>query len=369
MDTTYGRRCIRRIGNCEYAFSCEDLALIRRISFPGYGELVLGHVINVDGIHVEPSKIKAIKNWEAPRTPLEGKEQERAFQTLKDKLCNALALALPDRPEDFVVYCDASCQGLGCMLMQKGKVIAYVSRQLKIHEKNYTTHDLELGAVIFAIKIKRHYLYETKNIIYTDYKSLQHIFIQKELNMRQHRWIGLFSDYDCEISYHPGKPNVSSIKDKILAAQNEASEVVNAPTEMLQGLDEQMECRSDGELYYLDQIWVPLTGDVKTEHQRPYSLLQQPKVPEWKWERIAIDFVTKLPRDSSGHDSIWVIVDRLNKSTHFLPMRKDYKMDRLARLYLNEIVARHDVPILIISDRDGRFTLRFCQSMQETLGT
>ncbi|GJR47941.1 putative reverse transcriptase domain-containing protein [Tanacetum coccineum] len=169
----------------------------------------LGHVINGNGIHVDPSKIEAVKNWKAPRTPSEvrsflglagyyrrfienfskiaksltiltqkcktfdwGEEQELAFQTLKDKLCNAPVLALPDGPEDFVVYCDASGLGLGCVLMQRGKVIAYASRQLKIHEKNYTTHDLELGAVVFALKIWRHYLYGTKSVIYTDHKSL-----------------------------------------------------------------------------------------------------------------------------------------------------------------------------------------------------
>ncbi|GKC58554.1 putative reverse transcriptase domain-containing protein, partial [Tanacetum coccineum] len=168
----------------------------------------LRHVINCNVIHVDPSKIEAVKNWKAPRTPSEGKEQELAFQTLKDKLCNAPVLALPDGPEDFVVYCDASGLGLGCVLIQRGKVIAYASRQLKIHEKNYTTHDLELGAVVFALKIWRHYLYGTKSVIYTDHKSLQHIFSQKELNMRQRRWIELFSDYDCEIRYHPGKANV-----------------------------------------------------------------------------------------------------------------------------------------------------------------
>ncbi|GKD36728.1 putative reverse transcriptase domain-containing protein, partial [Tanacetum coccineum] len=120
----------------------------------------LGHVINGNGIHVGPSKIEVVKNWKSPRTPSKkcktfdwGEEHELAFQTLKDKLCNAPVLALPDGPEDFVVYCDASGIRLGCVLMQRGKVIAYASRQLKIHEKNYTTHDLELGAVVFALKI------------------------------------------------------------------------------------------------------------------------------------------------------------------------------------------------------------------------
>ncbi|GJV55684.1 putative reverse transcriptase domain-containing protein [Tanacetum coccineum] len=221
----------------------------------------LGHVINENGIH------------------------GRAFQTLKDKLCNAPVLALPDGQEDFVVYCDASGLGLGCVLMQRGKVIAYASRQLKIHEKNYTTHDLELG--------------------------------EEELNMRTSCWIELFSDLTVTLT----------------------------------------------------TTWCLTCLKVKAENQRPYGLLQQLEILEWKWERITMDFVTKLPRTSSGHDTIWFIMDRLAKSAHFLPMLEDYNMDRLARLYLNKIIARHGVPISIISDHDSRFTSRFWQSMQEELGT
>ncbi|GKA39392.1 putative reverse transcriptase domain-containing protein [Tanacetum coccineum] len=169
--------------------------------------------------------------------------------------------------------------------MQRGKVIAYASRQLKIHKKNYTTHDLELGAVVFALKIWRHYLYGTKSVIYMDHKSLQHIFSQKELNMRQRPWIELFSDYDYEICYHPGKANVvadalsrkervkpkrvramnmilqSSIKDKILTT---LMQVVDEFAVLQKGLDEMIEQRSDGTLYYLDRIWVPLKGEVRT---------------------------------------------------------------------------------------------------------
>ncbi|GJR60420.1 putative reverse transcriptase domain-containing protein [Tanacetum coccineum] len=205
----------------------------------------LGHVIDCQGIHVDPAKIESIKDWASPKTPTEirqflglagyyrrfiegfskiakpmtkltqkkvtfewGDKQEAAFQTLKDKLCSAPILALPQGAENFIVYCDASHKGLGAVLMQNEKVIAYASRQLKIHEKNYTTHDLELGAVVFALKIWRHYLYGTKCTVFTDHKSLQHILDQKELNMRQRRWLELLSDYDCEIRYHPRKANV-----------------------------------------------------------------------------------------------------------------------------------------------------------------
>ncbi|GKA57871.1 putative reverse transcriptase domain-containing protein [Tanacetum coccineum] len=368
--------------------------------------LFLRHVINGNGIHVDHSKIKAVKNWKAPRTPTEvhsflglagyyrsktfdwGEEHELAFQTLKDKLCNAPVLALPDGSKDFVVYCDASGIGLGCVLIQRGKVIVYASRQLKIYENNYTTLNLELGAVMFALKIWRHYLYGTKSVIYMDHKSLQHIFSQKKLNMRQHRWIKLFSDYDCEIRYHPGKANVSSIKDRILTAQKEA---MDESAGLQKGLDEMIELRNDGALYYLDRIWVPFKGDVRTlimdeAHKSKYSVhpgadkMYYDLRDRYWWpgmkkdiaeyvKGIAMDFMTKLPRTSSGHDTIWVIVDRLTKSAHFLPMREDYKMERLARLYLNKIVARHGVPISIISDRDSRFTSRFWQSMQEALGT
>ncbi|GJY75815.1 putative reverse transcriptase domain-containing protein [Tanacetum coccineum] len=176
----------------------------------------LGHVVNQNGIHVDPSKIKAVENWKAPMTPSE----VRLFLGLAGYywhfIENFSKIAKPltsltqknQKIEDFVVYCNASNQGLVCILMQRGKVIAYASRKLKIHEKNYTTHDLELGAAVFALKSWRHYLYGMKSVIYTDHKSLQHIFDQKELNMRQRRWIVLFSDYECEIRYHPGKANV-----------------------------------------------------------------------------------------------------------------------------------------------------------------
>ncbi|GJX10959.1 putative reverse transcriptase domain-containing protein [Tanacetum coccineum] len=232
----------------------------------------LGHVVNRDDIHVDPIKIAKPLTLltQKNKTYVWGDEQDEAFRILKEKLCNAPVLALPDGPDDFVVYCDASKQGFGCVLMQRGKVIAYASRQLKKHEKNYTTHDLELGVVVFALKIWRHYLYGTKSVIYTDHKSLQYIFDQKDLNMRQRRWIELLSDYECEIKYHPGKANVvadalsrkerlkprrvramsitihSGLKTKILEAQGEASKDLKAPAEWLRGLEKHFERRDDG---------------------------------------------------------------------------------------------------------------------------
>ncbi|GJX19135.1 putative nucleotidyltransferase, ribonuclease H [Tanacetum coccineum] len=344
-----------------------------------------------------------------------GKKEEEAFQTLKNNLCDAPILSLPGGIEDFIVYYDASNQGLGCVLMQRGKVIAYASRQLKIYEKNYTTHDLELGAIVFALKTWRHYLYGTKSVIYTGHKSLQHIFDQKELNMCQRRWIELFSDYECEIYYHPGKANVvadalsrkervkprrvramamtiqSGVKEMILAAQSETFKQENVLAERLHGLDQQMEKKEDGSLYFMDRIWVPLIGDVrmvilneahkskyfvhpradkmyhdlrdmywwpgmkrdiaiyvskcltcakmKAEHQRPSGLLQQPEIP------------------------------KLTKSAHFLAIREDFNTDKLARLYIDVIVACHGVPVSIISDRDVRFTSHFWQTVQRALGT
>ncbi|GJW27718.1 putative reverse transcriptase domain-containing protein [Tanacetum coccineum] len=129
---------------------------------------------------------KSVKfNW--------GENEEVAFQLLKQKLCSAPIMALPEGSENLVVYCNASHKGLGAVLMHKEKVIAYASRQLKIHENNYIAHDLELRAVVFALKMWRHYLYGTKCVVFTDHKSLQHILDQKELNMRQHRWLELLS--------------------------------------------------------------------------------------------------------------------------------------------------------------------------------
>ena len=136
------------------------------------------------------------------------KECHSSFEELKKKLIFALVLTILSSSGGFVVYSDASHQGLGSVLMQHGKVVAYASRQLKPYEQNYPTHDLELVVAVFALKIWRHYLYGEICEIYTDHKSLKHLFSQKKLNMRQRRWIKLLKDYDCSILDHPGKPNI-----------------------------------------------------------------------------------------------------------------------------------------------------------------
>ncbi|GKB88152.1 putative reverse transcriptase domain-containing protein [Tanacetum coccineum] len=179
------------------------------------------------------------------------------------------------------------------------------------------------------------------------------------MNMRKRCWIELFNDYDYEIRYHPGKAN-----DKILAAQNEASKAINAP-----GLDNQMEREAHKSKYSVHPGADKMYYDLRDTYWWPGMNKDIELYVKWKWKRIAMDFITKLPRTRNGHHAIWVIVDRLTKSAYLLPIHGDFKMDRLARLYLNEIVARHGVPISIISDRDSCFTSRFWQSMQEALGT
>ncbi|GJS77242.1 putative reverse transcriptase domain-containing protein [Tanacetum coccineum] len=218
-----------------------------------------------------------------------GVKQEEAFQTLKDKLCNAPILSLPDGSKDFVVYCDASTQIFGCVLMQRGKTW-------------------------------RHYLYGMKNVIYTDHKSLQYIFDQKELNMCQIRWIELFSDYDCEIRYHPRK---SSIKDKFLAAQNEASKEENTPTEMLSGLDQQMKKKEDRGMYFTDRILVPLVGDVRKmimDEVHTMKYLIHPGADKmyydlrdmYWWPCIERDVATYVMRETS--DKVVLIKERLKEA-------------------------------------------------------
>nr|GEY54805.1 hypothetical protein [Tanacetum cinerariifolium] len=208
----------------------------------------LGHMINSQGVHVDPTKVEAIKSWTAPKSPTKGEEEEEAFQLLKDKLC------------------------YGAVLMQREKVIAYASRQLRTHEEIYMAHDLELGAPT----------------IYSGPKGTEH---------------------------------EATKMDRALSRKEREK---------------------------------PLR--VKAEHLKPSGMLQQLEISKWKWENVTMDFVTGLPRTPSGYDSIWVIMDRLTKSTDFLSKKKTDSIEKLTELYMKEIVSRHGVPMSVISDRDSLFT-------------
>ena len=447
----------------------------------------LGHIISSEGLAVDPSKIEAITNWKRPESTTEVRsflglagyyrkfvkdyskiagplsaltsktrqfawndKCERSFQELKRMLTDTPILTLPDGSEDFVVFTDASQEGLGCVLMQRGKVIAYASRKLKMHEDRYSTHDLELAAIIFALGKWRHYLYGAKFTIYSDHKSLKYLFTQKELNNRQRRWMELLEDYDCDIQYHPGKANVvaDALSRKVYAANlavseenilfsnltmrsdigkliGEAQEADENVQRIKATLDDpknqdfsvdnngilrfrgRMCVASDEKLkqLILDEAhksryamhpggnkmfedlrkcywWNNMKREVaqyvqrclvcqqvKAEHQKPGGLLQPLQIPQWKWEEITMDFVTGLPPSRSGFDSIWVIVDRLTKSAHFLPVKTTYNSAKLAEIYRDEIIRLHGIPTNIISDRDPKFVSRLWKQIHQGLGT
>ncbi|GJW12764.1 putative nucleotidyltransferase, ribonuclease H [Tanacetum coccineum] len=324
-----------------------------------------------------------------------GDKPEAAFQTLKNKLCSAPILALPQGAENFIVYYDASHKGLGAVLMQNKKVIAYASRQLKIHVKNYTTHDLELGAVVFALKIWRHYfrkerikplrvralvmnigLDHPKQILEAQIEAQKSENIKKEdvggmirkdipkeklkpradgtLCLNGRSWLLCYCDLRTMImhesqkskySIHPGSDKMYQDMKKLYWWPNMKADIATYVSKCL------------------------TCARVKAEHQRPSGLLVQPEIPQWKWDNITMDFVTKLPKSSQGYDTIWVIVDRLTKSAIFVPMRETDPMEKLARMYLKEVVTRHGIPVSIICDRDPRFASNFWRSLQKALGT
>ncbi len=460
----------------------------------------LGHVISGEGVVVDQSKIEAVLNWEqqksvteirsflglagyyrnfiegfsllaSPLTKLTNKGQafiwtekcEENFQELKKRLTSTPVLIMPDPSKDFEVYSDASLKGLGCVLMQERKVVAYASRQLRPHEVNYPTHDLELAAVVFALKIWRHYLYGVKFTVFCDNKSLGYLFNQRELNLRQRRWLEFLKDYDLEIKYHSGKANV--VADALSRKSLHASWMMAQELDLIEkfrDLNLQVQAKvfglelsriditsefrncirqaqekepelkeklvqpdfseaEDGLVLYKGRMYVPPVEDirnrileeahksnysihpgvtkmyqdlkkmfwwpglkknvaefgsrclvchkVKIEHQRPSGLLQPLEIPEWKWDCISMDFVTGLPRTQKGFDAIWVIVDRLTKSAHFLPIRVNYPLEKLAKLYVDEIVKLHGIPKSIVSNRDPRFTSRFWKALQLSFGT
>ncbi|KAA3470147.1 reverse transcriptase [Gossypium australe] len=346
----------------------------------------LGHIVSASGIRVDPSKILAILELKPPRnmskvrsflglagyyrwfvkgfsmiaTPLtkllqkdvkfewSGKCQQ-SFEQLKALLTEAPVLVQPESGKEFIVYSDASLNGLGCVLMQEGKVIAYAS-------------------------------------------SLKYLTTQKELNLRQRRWLELLKDHELVIDYHPGKANVvaDALSRKSLCALRAMSTQIDlcdddsVLAELKVRPIDRICIQKNSELIQLilneahsSHLTVHLGStkiclvcqQVKAEHQVPSGLLQSIMIPEWKWERITMDFVTGLPLSPGKKDAIWVVVDRLTKLAHFVPVRIDYSLDKLAELYIAEIVRLHGVPLSIVSDRDPRFTSQFWKKLQEALGT
>ena len=453
----------------------------------------LGHIISEEGIRVDLKKIEVIIEWKPPRNVTEvrsflgltsyyrrfvkgfsmiaapmtrllqknvrfewSKKCQASFQKLKAFLIEASVLTQPTYSKEYVIFSDASLNGLGCVLMQGGKVVAYASRQLKPHEMNYPTRDLELVVIVFTLKIWRHYLYGEKCFIYTDHKSLKYLPSQRELNLRQCRWMELIKDYDCVIDYHPRKANVvtdalsrksvqtlralnahlslsedsaivaeliakSDLLNQVLVAQKNDEKIVAIVNQNRVGKETEFTAKEDGFLYYRDRVCVPEDDEfkksileeahsgsfsmhpgsikmhqnlktsylwsemkrdvfefltkcmvcqkVKVEYQVPLGLLQPIRIPKWKWDQITMDLVVGLPLAGRKHDSVWIVVDRLTKSAHFLLVRTDYSLDKLAELYIREIVRLHGIPISIISDGDPRFTSRFWGKLQEALGT
>jgi hypothetical protein len=390
-----------------------------------------------------------------------------AFEQLKVLLTTAPVLAQPDIEKPFDVYCDTSGSGLRCVLMQEGRVIAYASRQLRRHEEHYPTHDLELTAVVHALKIWRHYLLGNTCHLYTDHKSLKYIFTQSELNMRQRRWLELIKDYDLEIHYHPGKANVVADAlsrkmfchcltvrgpdtticqemEKLNLGIVQQGVLINVKLELVllqriidaQRIDkgmkyihEKMEVgkancfRKDnqGVIWFKDRIVVPKDVEVcqqvldeahlsrysihpgntkmyqdlkqhywwtkmkieiaryvakcdtcrrvKAIHMKAAGPPQSLPIPTSKWEDISMDFIVGLPRTSKGFDSIWVIIDRLTKIAHFLPVKVKYTVATYAELYIACILSLHGVPKTILSDRGPQFVSKFWEELHKSLGT
>ncbi|XP_021305542.1 uncharacterized protein LOC110431152, partial [Sorghum bicolor] len=367
----------------------------------------LGHVLSAEGVAVDPGKVEDVLNWKPPTTVHEVRsflgmagyyrrfipdfsrvakpittllknqtkfvwspQCEQAFQTLKRLLTTAPVLAQPDIEKPFDVYCDAS--GIG---------------QLKPHEENYPTHDLELAAVVHALKIWRHYLLGNTCHLYTNHKSLKYIFTQAELNMRQRRWLELIKDYDLEVHYHPGKANV--VADALIWFKNRLV-VPKVPELRHQILDEAHTTRysihpGSNKMYQdLKQRfwWTKMKIEiaryvaqcdtcrkVKAIHLKSTGELQPLPIPAWKWDDISMDFIVGLPKTAKGFDSIWVIVDRLTKTAHFLPVKLLYPASTYAKIYFDRILSLHGVPKTIVSDRGTQFVSQFWKCLHESLGT
>eukprot|EP00253_Pinus_taeda_P017231 PITA_17231 len=407
----------------------------------------LGHVITKDGIAVDPEKIKAIMEWSKKGKLFHWTPNcQKSFEQLKHLLTTTPILSIADPNKDYVVCTDASKEGLGGVLMQDGRVIAYESRKLKEHEQKYSAYDLELAAVIHALKMWRHYLMGRKFLLHTDHHSLTNYFSQPTLNARQARWVDFLSGFDFDIKHLQGKENkvADALSRKIhnlyevsfsgwespfmemikeIADQDTEYQQLKSQIQQSAEKDSQQDYEVDdaGRIYFKKRLYVPnqhrirnlimdefhishyaghpgyqkmITAirkeyfwpgmkksiveylarclecqEIKAEHQHPAGLLQPLSVPEWKWEIISMDFITGLPRTKRNNDSIFVVVDKLSKAAHFIPVQSTYKAAQIAHIFMQNVFRLHGLPKTIVSDRDVKFTSAFWKTLFAELGT
>jgi hypothetical protein len=433
----------------------------------------LRHIISKDGIAVDPEKVESIREWSTPKnvtkvrffmsfagyykrfiggfskiahpiTSLQRKgmkfqwtsDCERSFQHLKQLLTSPPILRIADPNEDFIVCTDACNEGIGGVLNQNGFMICYESRKLKEHEINYATHDLELAAIVHALRKWIHYLMGKRFELRTYHNGLQYLFDQPNLNARQNKWLEFLSEYNFDIKHIKGKENKvadalsrrvhelrdttinmypTDVKSKIMEAANTDPQYRELVAMLQQGkILRKMDIYKlgvDGILLHKNKIFVPNVQDlkhiilhemhnvpyaghpgyqktiaavksqyfwpgmkreiagyiarcmefqkVKAEHRHPAGLLQPLPIPECNWEVVTMDFITGLPRIGKMHDSIMVVVDKLTKDAHFIPLKTTHKASYVVDIFMKEVARLHEISKMIVSDRDPKFTSNF----------
>ncbi|MCO5601915.1 hypothetical protein L7F22_056041 [Adiantum nelumboides] len=453
-----------------YAKRSKCLFFVEKVAY-------LGFIVSKDGISPDPAKVEVVVKWPIPQSVSEVRgflgltgwcrifiqdyaliskplteltqidetfiwteKRDFAFNELKNLLAKSPVLKLPDFEKTFEVIVDACAKGVGGILRQEGHPIAYESRQLRIHERNYPTHDLELLAVVHALKKWRHYLLSQIFELVTDHKSLKWIFTQPELNMRQRRWVEFLQEFNFEIKFRPGKENQAadalSRRVATLAISLLSSSLPEEVQQKIQlddyfgPLIQEIQAQSkreyladfiltDGLLYYKQRMCIPfemrsqilieahdnplaahpgyhkmfsnlkrdffwprmkkdtldyvrrclICQKTKAERVKIPGKLQPLDIPQMKWECISMDFVTGLPKTTGNYDSIFVIVDKLTKVAHLIPVKQTATAADIAQVFVKEIVRLHGIPARIISDRDAKFTSKFWQAMFQSLGT
>nr|XP_023887116.1 uncharacterized protein LOC111999228 [Quercus suber] len=389
----------------------------------------LGYVVSAKGIEVDEEKVKAIKEWPTPKSITEvrsfhglasfyrrfvkdfstlaiplteivkksvgfkwGSEQDRAFIEIKERLRGAPLLALPDFSKSFEIECDASRIGVGAVLMQEKRPIAYFSEKLNGAALNYPTYDNELYALVRALETWQHYLWPKEFVIHTDHESLKHLKGQGKLNRRHAKWVEFIETFPYVIKYKQGKENIvadalSRRLDGYLFRENKLCVPNSSMRELLVreahggGLMGHFGVRKTLDVLHEHFFWPKMKRDVERACARcitcrqaksrvlPHGLYTPLPVPSAPWVDISMDFVLGLPRSRNGKDSIFVVVDRFSKMAHFISCHKTDDATHIADLFFREIVRLHGVPRSIVSDRDVKFLSYFWKVLWGKLGT